>query len=82
MRRRRRGPTPRDRPSDARSAREGPGFARLAADYMASLKEHGSNDPFGPRMLDFDGINTLVGTSEILETGRRYDMDNFDDDGD
>ena len=56
--------------------------ARLAEDYMASLKEHGSNDPFGPRMLDFDGINALVGTSEILAIGRRYDMDNFDDGGD
>ncbi|WP_417669717.1 isocitrate lyase/PEP mutase family protein [Roseibium sp.] len=48
-------------------------LARTAVDYYASLAEHGSNRPFGDRMFDFAGLNGLIGTNEMLETGKRYD---------
>ncbi len=56
-------------------------IARTATDYFASLKTHGSNQPFRDRMLDFEGMNALVGTKELLAIGNRYDMDKFKDSG-
>lgn len=41
--------------------------------YYDSLCQHGSTAPWRERMLDFDGLNTLIGTPELLERGRRYD---------
>lgn len=41
--------------------------------YYASLAAHGSTAPWRERMLDFDGLNTLIGTPELLAAGRRYD---------
>ena len=35
--------------------------------------KHGSTQPFGARMFDFDGLNGLLGTPELLERGRRYE---------
>lgn len=52
-------------------------LAHCAGDYFASLKQHGSNQPFRQRMFDFDGLNEVMGTVQILETGRRYDAANF-----
>ena len=40
--------------------------------YYASLKAHGSTTPWRERMLDFDGLNALIGTPGVLEAGRRY----------
>lgn len=40
--------------------------------YYASLKAHGSTTPWRERMLDFDGLNTLIGTPGVLEAGKRY----------
>ena len=40
--------------------------------YYASLKVHGSTTPWRERMLDFDGLNALIGTPGVLEAGRRY----------
>jgi len=48
-------------------------FARLAADYYGSLAEHGTSEPFRARMLDFDGLNQLIGTPEMLALGKRYE---------
>jgi 2-methylisocitrate lyase-like PEP mutase family enzyme len=48
-------------------------FGRLASDYYASLAEHGSSEPFRDRMLDFDGLNDLIGTPEMLALGKRYE---------
>jgi 2-methylisocitrate lyase-like PEP mutase family enzyme len=48
-------------------------LARTAVDYYASLGEHGSNRPFSDRMFDFAGLNDLIGTAGMLETGKRYD---------
>ncbi len=47
--------------------------AKTLQDYYGSLAAHGSTRPFQDRMLDFDGLNTLIGTPELLAAGRRYD---------
>jgi len=41
--------------------------------YYASLKQHGTTAPYRDRMLDFDQLNALIGTSELLALGKRYD---------
>jgi len=51
-------------------------IGRLMDDYFASLKQHGSTEPFRDRMLDFAGLNEVLGTAEILERGKRYDDGN------
>ena len=40
--------------------------------YYASLQAHGSTTPWRGRMLDFDGLNALIGTPGVLEAGKRY----------
>lgn len=51
--------------------------ARLMCDYFASLRRNGSNEPFRKDMFDFAALNGILGTAEMLESGRRYDGDNF-----
>ena len=41
--------------------------------YYASLHAQGSTLPWKQRMLDFDGLNELIGTTQLLAQGRRYD---------
>jgi 2-methylisocitrate lyase-like PEP mutase family enzyme len=41
--------------------------------YFASLATHGSTAPWRERMLDFDGLNALLGTPELLARGRGYE---------
>lgn len=41
--------------------------------YYASLAAHGSTGPWRDRMLDFDGLNGVIGTPALLATGKRYD---------
>jgi 2-methylisocitrate lyase-like PEP mutase family enzyme len=41
--------------------------------YYASLRVQGTTGPWRERMLDFDGLNALIGTTELLAQGRRYD---------
>ncbi|MCR0982398.1 isocitrate lyase/PEP mutase family protein [Roseomonas populi] len=48
-------------------------LALTAQAYYRSLAAHGSNQPFADRMLDFKGLNALIGTPEMLELGARYD---------
>lgn len=48
-------------------------LARLLTEYFASLRRHGTTEPFRPRMHDFDGLNALIGTPEMLALGQRYD---------
>ena len=48
-------------------------FAHMAEEYLASLRQHGTNRPFRDRMLGFARLNDVVGTRDMLETGRRYD---------
>jgi 2-methylisocitrate lyase-like PEP mutase family enzyme len=47
-------------------------LAKAAEEFYGSLKEHGSTDTFRPRMFDFDALNRLIGTPEMLERGRHY----------
>jgi 2-methylisocitrate lyase-like PEP mutase family enzyme len=47
-------------------------LAKAAEDFYASLKAHNSTDPFRARMFDFDALNRLIGTPEMLERGKRY----------
>lgn len=47
--------------------------ARTMQDYYRSLAEHGSNRPFAEGMFDFDGLNEVLGTSDMLAAGKRYD---------
>ena len=46
--------------------------AHSLAAYYASLLQHGSTGPWRDRMLDFDGLNAVIGTPELLAQGRRY----------
>jgi len=50
-------------------------FAAMAEDYFASLLAEGTTAPFRNRMVDFDGLNRLIGAGEMLEGGRRYDAE-------
>ncbi len=45
----------------------------MASEYYASLAAHGTSEPFRARMLDFAGLNDLIGTPELLAVGKRYD---------
>ena len=53
-------------------------LTKAAQDYFATLKAHGTTTPFADRMLDFDGLNALLGTEAILAAGARYDPDKQD----
>ena len=48
--------------------------AHLLARYYASLKTHGSTAPFAQTMLDFDRLNSLIGTPELLAHGKKYEQ--------
>jgi 2-methylisocitrate lyase-like PEP mutase family enzyme len=48
-------------------------LARMAGDYYGSLAAHGTTEPFRSRMLDFDGLNALIGTPEMIALGKRYE---------
>ncbi len=47
--------------------------AHTLTGYYGSLRQHGSTAPWRDQMLDFDGLNGLIGTPELLALGRRYD---------
>lgn len=47
-------------------------LAKAAGEYYASLAEHGGTEPFRTRMFDFDALNELVGTPELIARGKRY----------
>jgi 2-methylisocitrate lyase-like PEP mutase family enzyme len=48
-------------------------LGHMASEYYASLAAHGTSEPFRNRMLDFTGLNELIGTPELLAVGKRYD---------
>ncbi len=50
-------------------------LAHSAQNYYRSLHKHGSNKPFSDKMFDFDGLNEVIGTTETLKAGARYDTD-------
>jgi 2-methylisocitrate lyase-like PEP mutase family enzyme len=48
-------------------------LAKTASEYYASLTAHGTTEPFRARMLDFDGLNALIGTPDMIARGKRYE---------
>lgn len=55
-------------------------LAETAREFLASLKAHGTTAPFRERMLDFEGLNALLGTEALLARARRYDPEFGDGD--
>ena len=47
--------------------------AHTLAGYYASLRQRGSTAPWKEHMLDFDGLNAVIGTAQLLAQGQRYD---------
>ncbi|MBL8288320.1 MAG: isocitrate lyase/PEP mutase family protein [Rubrivivax sp.] len=47
-------------------------LAHALQGYYASLAAHQGTGPWRERMLDFDGLNGVIGTPELLAEGRRY----------
>ncbi|WP_407945262.1 isocitrate lyase/PEP mutase family protein [Paraburkholderia antibiotica] len=41
--------------------------------YYGSLHEHGTTAPWRDRMLDFDTLNQLIGTPELMAESKQYD---------
>ncbi len=41
--------------------------------YYASLQQQATTLPWKEKMLDFDGLNDVIGTSALLDSARRYD---------
>jgi len=41
--------------------------------YYASLHQHQTTLPWQAQMLDFDGLNAVIGTPELLKQGKRYE---------
>ena len=54
-------------------------MAQSVRAYLASLKTHGTNQPFRNQMLDFSELNHVLGTEDMLATGAIYDAKNFED---
>ena len=55
-----------------------PGGAVRAAtfqlqEYYAGLLKNGSNSEFSKRMHDFDSLNAVIGTPELLSIGKKYE---------
>ena len=48
-------------------------LARAARDFYGTLARDGDSSAFRDRMFDFDGLNNLLGTSDILARGKRYE---------
>jgi len=48
-------------------------LGRMASEYYASLAKHGTSQPFLDRMLDFNGLNSMIGTPDLLALGKRYE---------
>ena len=48
-------------------------LAKTAEDFYTTLKAHGTTEPFRGRMFDFNALNSLIGTPEMLERGKQYE---------
>jgi 2-methylisocitrate lyase-like PEP mutase family enzyme len=47
-------------------------LAKAAGEFYGALAAHGSSESYRARMFDFDALNKLIGTPEMLELGKRY----------
>jgi hypothetical protein len=43
--------------------------------YYGQLRAQATTASLKDRMLDFEGLNALIGTPELIERGRRYEDD-------
>ena len=48
-------------------------LAHHAAGYYVSLAANGTTEPFRNQMLDFEGLNRVIGTPEMIALGKRYE---------
>jgi 2-methylisocitrate lyase-like PEP mutase family enzyme len=47
--------------------------AHTLAGYYDSLRQSGTTTPWRAQMLDFDGLNAVIGTAQLVAQGRRYE---------
>jgi 2-methylisocitrate lyase-like PEP mutase family enzyme len=47
--------------------------ARSLQAYYGSLKTHQTTNPWRDQMLNFDELNQLIGTPELLALGKTYE---------
>jgi 2-methylisocitrate lyase-like PEP mutase family enzyme len=47
-------------------------LAKQLAGYFESLKAHQTTDPWREHMLNFEELNQLIGTPELMQTAKRY----------
>ena len=47
--------------------------SHLLKRYYSSLHQHQTTAPFKDEMLDFDQLNALIGTPELLQLGKKYE---------
>src|SRR6185369_6907612 len=50
-------------------------IARTAVDFYATLARDSSSAAFSNRMYDFDALNAVIGTPEMLALGKHYASD-------
>jgi 2-methylisocitrate lyase-like PEP mutase family enzyme len=50
-------------------------LARAAQDFYGTLKRNGSTDAFRNQMFDFDQLNAVIGTPEMIAAGRTYEAE-------
>jgi 2-methylisocitrate lyase-like PEP mutase family enzyme len=48
-------------------------LARTASDFYAALHRDGTTDAMRNRMYDFQGLNDMLGTADILARGKSYE---------
>jgi 2-methylisocitrate lyase-like PEP mutase family enzyme len=53
-------------------------IARTAQELYAAIARDGGTAALAERMLDFDALNALVGTDEMMALGRRYEPERGD----
>ncbi len=49
-------------------------LAHAGRAFYQSLAEHGTTTPFREQMFDFDGLNEVIGTPQMLKQGEKYDL--------
>lgn len=47
-------------------------LAKQMADYFESLKQHQTTDPWRDKMWNFEELNQLIGTPELMQTAKKY----------
>ncbi|MDE2374659.1 MAG: isocitrate lyase/phosphoenolpyruvate mutase family protein, partial [Hyphomicrobiales bacterium] len=48
-------------------------LAKAAEEFYGSLKSDGTTSAFRSRMFDFEALNDLIGTTQMLARGKRYE---------